>query len=146
MSLTYPPVGFYFSVAFDLPGMSQTDIRFSDVGGLSMELEQETVSEGGENRFSHKLPLRASYPDLILKRGLVSDSKLREWCRKAIQDFDIAPITVWLNLLNEEGEPLKSYSFINAWPKKWSCSDYNAQASEVVVETLELSYQYFRES
>jgi phage tail-like protein len=31
-----------------------------------------------------------------------------------------------------------------AWPKKWSVSDFSAETSDVVIETLELAYQTFR--
>ena len=144
MSVYYPPVGFHFRVEFDLPGLGDGDIRFRDVSGLSMELEQEPHNEGGENRFSHKFPGRARYGDLVLKRGLLIGSAVREWCEAAIQDLDIQPTTIWVTLLNEEHKPLQTYTFINAWPKKWSVSDLNAENSEIVDESLELAYQYFK--
>jgi len=144
MTVYYPPVGFHFRVEFDLPGLGDSDIRFRDVSGLSMELEQESHNEGGENRFSHRFPGRARYGDLVLKRGLLTGSAVRDWCEAAIQELDIQPTTIWVTLLNEEHEPLQTYTFINAWPKKWSVSDFNAENSEIVVESLELAYQYFK--
>lgn len=140
----YPPVGFHFSVVFDLPGISDLDFKFKEVSGMNMELEEESVTEGGENRFIQKLPVRARYPDLILKRGLLTNSVLYKWCEDAIVNLDILPITVWVNLLNELHEPLQQYVFQNAWPKKWSISDFNAESSDVVLETLELAYQFYR--
>ena len=139
----YPPVGFHFGVRFNLPEASEQDTQFRDVSGLALELEEETYIEGGENRFIQKLPVRARYSDLVLKRGLLLDSAVRDWCETAIQDLDIQPITVWVTLLNEAHEPLQTYTFINAWPKKWSISDFNAESSEIVIESLELAYQYF---
>ena len=139
-----PPVGFHFLVEFDLPDAGEQDIRFREVTGLSMELEQETLSEGGENRFTHKLPVRASYGDLSLKRGKMADSAVIAWIREAVQNFDIQPTTVWVKLLNDQHQPLETYTFVNAWPKKWTISDFNAEASEYVVETLDLAYSYYR--
>jgi phage tail-like protein len=49
-----------------------------------------------------------------------------------------------VTLLNEKNTPLQTYNIVNAWPKKWSVSDFNAQESKIVVETMELSYQYFK--
>lgn len=143
MAVYYPPVGFHFRVEFDLPGIEDADTRFREVSGLSVELEEETHNEGGENRFIHKFPVRARYPNLVLKRGLLTSSKVRVWCEAAIQDLDIEPVTVWVTLLNDAHEPLQTYTFTNAWPKKWSISDLNAESSAVVVESLELAYQYF---
>ena len=80
-----PPVAFHFRVEFDLAEAGEQDIRFREVSGLTMELEQETHSEGGENRFTHKFPVRASYPDLVLKRGKMANSVVVEWIRDAVE-------------------------------------------------------------
>jgi phage tail-like protein len=144
MPVYYPPVGFHFRVEFDLPGAGDSDMRFREVSGLSAELEEETYNEGGENRFVQKLPVRARYPDLVLKRGLLTSSVVRQWCQDAIQNLDIQPVTVWVTLLNDAHEPLQTYTVVNAWPKKWSVSDFNAESGEVVVESLELAYQRFK--
>lgn len=138
-----PPVGFHFSVEFDLPGVGGGDIRFQQVSGISMELQVETLNEGGENRFTHKLPVRASYPDLVLRRGLLINSAVRTWCETAIYNLDINPTTIWVKVLNEQHQPLQTYSFVRAWPKKWSISDMNAESSALLIESLELVYQYY---
>ncbi|WP_223275007.1 phage tail protein [Tateyamaria sp. syn59] len=148
MALAHPynlPLAFNFRVEFDLPDAGDLDIRFREVSGLSMELEQETITEGGENRFVHKVPVRASYPDLILKRGLIAESAVTTWIRDAVQSFVIRPVTVTVILLDTQLEPVRSFSVINAWPKKWNVSDFNAETSDIVVETLELAYAHFQE-
>ena len=111
--------------------------------GLSATVETTKVSEGGQNRFSHNLPVRASYDKLQLKRGLVSGSGLIDWCREAIENFSFAPTNLTVTLLNEEGDPLTTWYVVNAYPVKWSVSNFNAQESSLVVETLELQYNYF---
>ena len=144
MTVYVPPVGFHFNAEFDVPGATERDVRFRDVSGLTMELEEQTYNEGGENRFSHKLPVRGRYPDLVLKRGLLVDSGLRKWVMDAVQNLVVAPATVWVTLLDETHSPLQTYTVVGAWPKKWVISDFSAESSEIVVETLELAYQYFR--
>src|SRR5512134_2509855 len=101
MALYTPPVGFHFRVEFDLAGAGDADIRFREVSGLTMELEEETLNEGGENRFSHKLPVRGRYPDLVLKRGLLTNTGVRAWIQDAVQNLIIAPTTIWVTLLND---------------------------------------------
>jgi phage tail-like protein len=144
VSVYLPPVGFHFKAEFDVPGAGDKDVRFREVSGLTMELEEQAYNEGGENRFSHKLPVRGRYPDLVLKRGLLTDSGLRKWVLEAVQDLVIQPVTVWVTLLNESHEPLQTYTVVGAWPKKWTISDFNAESSELVIETLDLAYRYFR--
>ena len=50
---------------------NDNDVRFTEVGGLSLEVTTEEVAEGGENRFIQKYPGRVKYPELVLKRGLL---------------------------------------------------------------------------
>jgi phage tail-like protein len=138
----YPPVGFHFKVEFVGIG-NDNDVRFQSVAGLSLEYDTESYKEGGENRFEHKLPLRTKYPDLSLKRGMLTDSKVIKWCLDALQNRDFKPVQINISLLNEEHQPLKTWNVYNAWPKKWSVSDFNSQDNSIVIETLDLSYNYF---
>ena len=95
------------------------------------------------------MPTVAKYSNLVLKRGLlIEGSALAAWVRNTIgADLSepIQPKQVYLKLLNDEGQPLAFWSFENAWPVKWSLSDFNAQDSNLVIETLELSYTWFRQ-
>jgi phage tail-like protein len=138
----YPPVGFHFKVEFLGIG-NDNDIRFQTVSGLTMEYDVESFKEGGENRFEHKLPVRTKYPDLSLKRGMLTDSGVIRWCLDAFQNRNFKPAQINVTLLNEEHQPLKTWQVQGAWPKKWSVSDLNAQENSIVVETLELSYSHF---
>lgn len=47
-----PPVAFYFNVTFE--GLIETS--FQEVSGLQLEMETETIKEGGENSFSYQVP------------------------------------------------------------------------------------------
>jgi phage tail-like protein len=138
----YPPPGFHFKVEVEgLAGMH--DVCFTDAGGLSLEMATEEVPEGGENRFVQKYPLRAKYPELTLKRGLLVRSEVFEWIRAAIQDFAVVPRDVDVKLLNELHQPLITWHLVKAYPTKWALSDLNASANAVAVESLQLFYQYF---
>ena len=118
-----PPGGFHFRVEFQLRDAREGDARFQEVAGLGAELGLEELVEGGENRFTHRLPTRGRYSNLVLKRGLLTDSGLIEWCKNGIENFDFEPATVNVTLLNENHEPVaETYSFMRAWPVKWSVS------------------------
>ncbi len=143
MNNKYPPVGFHFDVRFE--GLeSEQDIGFQEVSGLNATIGEFTFEEGGENRFVHRLPQRITYDKLVLKRGVLKGSKLIEWFRNALELYRFEPKGVLVTLLDENHEPLESWSFINAYPVKWSVSAFNSTQNEVAVETIELSYQYFR--
>jgi phage tail-like protein len=139
----YPPVAFHFKVeVLGLPP-NDDDVRFTEVGGLSVELGTEEVAEGGENRFLQKYPTRAKYPELVLKRGLLLNSEVLKWIRKCIEDEQIEPKNVDVKLLNENHEPLLTWHLVNAYPTKWAVADLNSTSNAVAVETLQLFYQYF---
>lgn len=138
----YPPVGFHFRVEFVNIG-NDNDIRFQSVSGLSVEYDLESFKEGGENRFEHKLPVRTKYPDLALKRGMLKDSKVVEWCQDAFRNRVFKPVQVNVSLLDGQHNPLRTWQVMRAWPKKWSVSDFNAGENAVVVESLELAYSHF---
>ena len=141
----YPPLGFYYSVDISAEGVARHggDARFQSVSGLSVEYEYETYKEGGENRFEHKLPVRTRYSDLVLKRGMLTDSPLVGWMLKAFRDREFEPANLNIILLNEKGEPLRTWKVAHAIPNKWSVSDFDSHSSSIVVETVECSYRYF---
>jgi phage tail-like protein len=139
------PRSFHFSVEFQgVSGLKSNDVKFQDVSGLIAELGVEEIRSGGENRFSHRLPTRARYQNLVLKRGMLTDSGLIKWFTDAVENFSFTPATIIVKLLDPDHQPLQSWTFIKAWPVKWSISEFKASENTVVVETIELAYQYFR--
>lgn len=143
----YPPVGFLFKVEFiGLDGVTENDVRFQSVAGITMDIGTEDLHEGGENRFVHKLPQSAKYPNLVLKRGMLTNSGLIKWFEDAVQNFNFKPITVQVSLMNEKIEPLVNWKFVNAYPVKWEISSLDSSKNEVVVDSIEIAYQYFTRS
>ena len=98
--LIYPPAGFHFSVVIEMFPQTPQDFRFQSVTGLSVDMPTETVAEGGELRFKHQLPGVPQYGKLQLKRGLFQGSFIVNWCKNAIEKFEIEPHNVLVTLLN----------------------------------------------
>lgn len=138
----YPPWGFYYKVEFDI-SKNKNDVRFQTVSGLTVEYDMEEYKEGGENRFTHKLPVRTKYSDMVLKRGMLTDSTIIEWFLDAFRNREFVPANVNVILMNEKSEPLRTWKVAHAIPKKWTVSDLNANENALVIETMELSYRYF---
>ncbi len=144
MAAYYPPVGFHFKVEFPGVGTEDADSRFQEVSGLTAEITTEELVVGGENRFTYRLPVRAKYSNLVLKRGMLKDSGLVGWFRNAVEAFQFKPVDVNVYLLNEKHEVSASWVFIQAYPVKWVVSDFKASENALVIESIELAYQYFR--
>lgn len=143
MEAYYPPVSFYFQVKFSGISDDELDTHFQSVSGLSVDIQTESFKEGGENRFEHVIPTRTKYQNLVLKRGLVADSKILDWCIQTFQSLDIRPADLTITLLNAEQDPLITWNVVQAWPKKWAVEDLSAMESKILIESLELQYQYF---
>lgn len=137
---------FYFTVKLS-GDTADVDAAFAEVAGLQKELGVEEVVSGGENRFKYRLPTTVSYGNLILKRGVILvDSPLIEWCQLTLDSGLASPIStknIMINLLNPQGKSAMSWSFVKAYPLKWSIGDLKAKDGEVLIETLEFAYQYF---
>lgn len=140
----YPPVNFHFRALFEgKHGDKEMDSGWQEVTGFANEIGVEDLNEGGENRFSYRLPNRGKYSNLVLKRGVKINSQLVDWIQKAINDFVFEPLEVSVYLLNVKHEPLISWKFHRAYPVKWSTSDLKGQDNAIVIETLELAYLGF---
>src|SRR5437763_14627040 len=52
---------------------------FTEVSGLSVSIDVEELAEGGQNQYTHKLPGRMKWPNLVLKRGITETDNLFQW-------------------------------------------------------------------
>ena len=138
-----PPLGFRFGVVFFIAGVvpNPIDTLFQKVSGLGSTVETTDVAEGGQNLYTQKLPEKISYENLTLERGVFVGSPLVIEFNVAMSLFKFAPSNVLVTLLDNTTIPIASWLFMNAFPVKWSVSDLDATSNDVVIETLELSYQ-----
>ncbi|WP_312078167.1 phage tail protein [Chryseobacterium sp.] len=139
-------LGFHFSVVFELIPQFSVDTKFQSVSGLKATMETESYTEGGQNRYRHSLPVRSEYQDLVLKRGLGTDlSGISMWCSQAIEDFVFSPANIVVSLLNENGNPVKAWYVSHAIPLSYEVGEFNAEESKIVIETMTLKYNFFKE-
>lgn len=138
-----PPLAFRYSVFFFVGGVvpNSLDIRFSKVSGLSSHIETHSLNEGGQNLYTHRLPKRIQYDNLVLERGMAIGSMLVAEFNATMSLFKFNPSNVLVTLLDETGSPISGWLFMTAYPVKWTVSDLNAEQNQVVVETMELAYQ-----
>jgi len=156
MSNDYPPLGLYFQVFFfEVKSKYSPDHDFwgfQSVSGLTSEVVTETYKEGGQ-KYGYELPVKTQYPNLVLKRGLwipkekMSDDGPKEllyWCQEMMESLIVRPTNIYIDLISPSNTLLMSWMVYNAWPKKWTLSDFNAEESQIVIETMELHYDYFK--
>jgi phage tail-like protein len=70
-------------------------------------------------------------------------SPLINWAKNSFELFTFTPKIVNLNLLDQSGAPISTWRFVNAYPVAIKISDFKAQENTLVVETIELCFDYF---
>lgn len=135
-----PLRGFRFLV--EIEGI--TSGGFTRVKGLSREVKYESFREGGVIEYEHKLITQVSYPVVVLERGLAL-SDLWDWAL-ATADGEVRRRTIRIRLQDEANEKMWAWQVEYALPVKWAASDLDAQASPVVMETLELAHHGLRKA
>jgi phage tail-like protein len=137
------PSSLLTAAGINVGSAGKVDMSFQEVGGLKANVQVRELTEGGENRFKHLLPERISYEKLVLKRGLATNSAVFQWCMNTIANFEFKPVTLFVKLMDEDGQPLVTWEVINAYPIGWTVGNFNAESNSVVIEEMTLAYQYF---
>lgn len=113
---------------------------FTEVTGLSGEVEMEEYAEGGVNGYVHKLPGRARQDNLVLRHGLTSVSTLWTWYYNTVQGA-VQRKNGTIMLLDPRQVPVMWWNFRNAVPVRWSGPEFRAASDEVGFESLELAHE-----
>lgn len=123
---------------------------FSEVSGLSVEIETEDLVEGGQNHYVHKLPGRMKWPNLVMKRGITDTNNLFEWFAECSGDGFTAKGNKLTRrngavvLLGNDGTAVRRWTFTGAFPVKWTGPTMAAASSDVAVEELEVCHSGFK--
>lgn len=152
-----PPVSYNFKVSLAPGGLASaaflgasmlaglpSDAGFTQISGLGVELEYDTIRSGGYNSQVYHLPKGVRRGGMTLKRGLAPySSPLMQWCLKTVSGSLFAmPMTLIVMLLdkNPSNPPVMIWMIYNAIPVKWQIDELDAKKSEIVIESIELVF------
>lgn len=115
---------------------------FQEVSGLSVQLNVTDVVEGGVNNTTHKLIGNASYSNIVLKRGLC-DAQMFYWISSFVNHTGgpLKRMTGYISILDDAGEVVHKYKFVNAFPVKWDGPSLNVMQDAIATESLELAHE-----
>lgn len=133
-----PLQSFMFRVS--IPGLP-TGVGFQKVGGLSREVE---VVEYLENMYdhTHKLPGRETVSDVTFERGMYADDHLQGIYEKVFNNNTVRN-TVVIQVCDRFGKIRREFKCAEAWFSKYECADLDATSSDVIIETLTMTFEYF---
>src|SRR5688500_19226659 len=96
---------------------------YTEVSGLTAEIETMSYNEGGRNDRVHRLPTRMKHPNLVLKRGVTTIDSLEKWFAAAHAAPEQTSIT--LTMYDQELSRIRAWKFANAFPVKWTGPTFN---------------------
>jgi phage tail-like protein len=143
-----PP--FVGKFVFEVAGV--TIGAFTEVSGLSVQIEVEELAEGGQNAYTHRLLGRMKWPNLVLKRGVTDTDALFSWLSEysgeglTSKGNKIKPRDGKVTVMDAKGKPLRTWTFTGAKPVKWSGPRLAASSRELAIEELEVCHCGFRTS
>lgn len=132
---SYPIPVFYYRVTID----GDDSHAFSEVSGLSIEYETIIYKDGLSYKDGAKyMPGLPTPVKFSLKKGIVrKDSYLFNWI-SSIKLNTVAKRDMRIDLLDETGAAVVSWTAINAFPYKLDAPSFNAATNEVAIENLDL--------
>jgi phage tail-like protein len=115
--------------------------QFSEVTGLGADLEVLAHAEGGRNDYVHQLPVRHSYPKIVLSRGLVRDPGLFFWYQVGLSRSIGARRDGAIILLTPGGIPAIGWIFRGGLAASWKGPQLKGSDNAVAVESIEIAHE-----
>ena len=110
----------------------------------SLQMETEDIKEGGQNSFSHKLPVRVTVGSATLRQGVSNNFDLLNWYMDMMRgDIQAATRQITVVMFNTAHEPLMTWTFRNAYPVKWGGPAFKTDSNSVAIEELEFVHHGF---
>jgi phage tail-like protein len=127
-------------------------IGCSEVHGLDMALEIESLHEGGVNFSPRRFISRGRFPNVVCKRGITASTDLANWHRQVQLDANAPERRSGFVVLHSDGGPggtpvgqgavpIAAWYFQRALPEKLDGPSLHAKINEVAFERLELSHE-----
>lgn len=140
-----PLAAYRFRVEIDVKrGASKKDRQIAahcvECSGLQVDMKPVEYREGGQNAFVHQFRGQASYPPLILKRGLMASDEFWSWHQDVVNGIVVRRSGA-IYLLGDDGDEAMHWDFIDAIPLKWSVGALNAGTAALAFETVELVHR-----
>ena len=130
----FPACRFYVEIG------GSTQAVFTEVGGIHLEMQTQPLQEGGQNGFTHYLPGPTKVSTVTLKRGIARTDELAAWYLGNLPgEFQRQNVTI--TAFSREGEPLRRWTFYNAYPIKWLGPGFESASNQIAIEALELAHE-----
>ena len=123
---------------------------FREISGLQVTVGVQEFREGGQNGFSHRVPGRMTWPNVIFKRGITQSNALFDWLNKssgegfAAGSNKLTRSTGAVTAIDQAGTRLRAWEFIDVFPVRWKGPDFSVTSRDPLEEELEITHHGFR--
>ena len=140
----WPVPRFHFQVTID-----GEEYSFQEVTGLEAETQEIEYRHGDSEFFNFmKIPGLIKTPRLVCRKGIFSDddrllelfTNLEEE-KEYYDSEDETRFDIVVELLNETGETVKTWSIERAFPVKYSTPGLKSDANEIAIEEMVFAYE-----
>ncbi|ATW51861.1 phage tail protein [Streptomyces xantholiticus] len=118
--------------------------QINEVTGLKMEQDViELKQNTADGKYViKKLPGRPKAGEVTLTRGLTADNNFEKWIKDArFGKMGTARKGGAIIVFDYEGQAIKRYTLVNAWPKSLEISSLKAGDTSVLTEKLVITYE-----
>lgn len=112
---------------------------FQKVSGISREVETESYHEGGWNTSVHIFPKYCSSEKILRMEKGVCQGTEHPFCLTGVRFEEPLNLIVMDNL----GNPLKSYLFTGLILKAWEVGELSAEQNSILTNRFDVSYESF---
>jgi phage tail-like protein len=128
---------FNFKVEWD--GIIQAG--FKTCAGLESAQDPIEYREGTDRTLGRRrLPGMITSSNITLGRGITDNQELWQWRQDIIQGRSTRK-NVSIIVMDDRGAEKIRWNLENCWPSKWTGPSFDASASEVAIESLEIVHE-----
>ena len=127
-----------FNFRVEIDGITQAG--FAECTGFGSTNDPIEYREGRDRTTVLKLPGLTKFNNITLKWGLTDSSELFTWYSDITQGR-IERKNGSIVLTDLDGTEKVRWNFFQGWPTKWDGPDFNAEGTDVAIETLEIAHE-----
>lgn len=123
---------------------------FREVHGLEVTVGVHEFREGGQNSYSHRVPGRMTWPNIVFRRGMTESNALFEWLQRssgegfAAASNRLTRSTGAITAVSSTGQRLRTWELIDVFPVRWKGPEFSTGSTSPLEEELEITHHGFR--
>lgn len=119
-----------------------TQAGFSEVTVPDTTTDVIEYREGNETTTVRKIPGLTKYSNVVLKYGITDSMELFNWYKDIVDGkIKTSRKNISILFLDEQGNEATRWTFVQAWPTKYTPPPGNAKANEIAIETVEIAHE-----